>query len=49
MGVRKKCLKLFLQMEERYLTVDDKRKVASCLSDRLVLFLNGFRGLALCQ
>lgn len=48
--MRRKCPKLFLQMEERYLTVDDKRKVAACLSNRLVLFFKWlFRGLALCQ
>lgn len=46
----KKCPKLFLQMEERYLTVDAKRKIAACLSNRLVLVFNWlFRRLLLCQ
>lgn len=35
MGVSKNHPKLFLQMERSYLTVDDERKVATCLSERL--------------
>ena len=49
-GWGKKCPKLFLRMEERYLPVDGKRKVAACLSNRLVLVFNWlFKRLPLCQ
>lgn len=49
-GWGKECSKLFLQIEERYLTVDDMRKAAACLSNRVVLFVNRlFKGLPLCQ